>query len=220
MLRPKVLRFLRKSLRNRDLSIIFSYGSLLALLEKHTERLPRLPNDTKEIKAMNQSWKKGLFLAAVCAAMTLYAGASASAYTCSCATYRFGTPASETIYGDATNDCIFGSSGDDILYGANGDDCLFGEDGNDTLYPGGGNDYADGGNGWDSAYGDSGNDELHGWYGNDFLMGQSGSDTLFGEYDNDELWGGNNPTGQFDTLDGGPGSDKCREGESTVNCEL
>jgi Ca2+-binding RTX toxin-like protein len=182
----------------------------------------------KEIDPMTQHRVSNWILLGM-AGIALLAGApSANAAICvypqgynppTCDQTVFGTNGADTIYGTALNDCIFGLGGNDYLTGANnGDDWLVGGSGDDQLYGGGGNDLLDGSEGNDFLSGDSGNDSLWGYTGNDVLLGGSGSDLLCGEDGDDELYGGNNGS-NYDILGGGPGNDKCQEGEETYDCE-
>jgi CSLREA domain-containing protein len=115
-------------------------------------------------------------------------------------TLRVGTPASETITGDAGTDAIFGLGGRGILDGAGGPDLVCGGNGDDRISGGDGNDVLDGGRG---------DDLLNGEDGDDRLLGNAGADTLTGDLGADFFSGGSGadtPTdfdaGEGDTKDG------------------
>ena len=131
-----------------------------------------------------------------------------------------GTEAADEIRGRIGNDTLRGLGGDDwiiggwdndLIEGGSGNDRLDGDDnnqsldvyGNDTIYGNSGNDELLGGRGYDVLYGGDGDDFLNGWTESNRLYGESGDDTLIA-------------VGPFqDYLDGGPGNDRIRSGQSS-----
>ncbi|MFB2975794.1 calcium-binding protein [Microseira sp. BLCC-F43] len=107
------------------------------------------------------------------------------------------------VYGDYGNDTLHGGANNDAVIGSWGNDYLYGDDGNDTLgfsstHDEIGDDYLNGGNG---------NDKLYAGTGNDTLLGMSGNDELYGGDGNDRLDGYATSGTEYDTLQGGAGSD-------------
>ena len=119
-----------------------------------------------------------------------------------------------TIIGTAGDDELIGTAGRDVIVAGKGNDRVVGLGGNDLLCLGAGNDIAVGGPGADWVFGDTGNDRIRGGYHSDRLLGGGGTDRLFGGGAGDVLIGGPGA----DTLDGGSGPNRCRLGETLVNC--
>ncbi len=101
-----------------------------------------------------------------------FAGADFRSGTLATPDLQAGTPAANTLRGDAGKDQLFGKAGNDILRGSGGDDRL------------------DGGTDSDSLYGDEGADVIEGATHNDQLYGGGGDDTLDGGSESDRLEGG------------------------------
>ena len=92
------------------------------------------------------------------------------------------SPEADYVVGLGGDDVLDGYEGHDGIFGLAGADKLFGGEGNDELWGGGDDDELDGG---------SGNDQLHGGSGNDRFVFQAADFA----------------PGQFDTVDGGTGTD-------------
>jgi Ca2+-binding RTX toxin-like protein len=136
------------------------------------------------------------------------------------------------IYGqNDSHDDIDGTDFRDIIYGGSpsrpftntGDDTIHGHDGADDIYGGDGDDHLDGDDGDDYLVGDQGDDLLNGGNDSDILVGGTGADTLNGGDNSDYLDGLEGPdtmsgndgddtiqadAGDFDTIDGGSGTDQ------------
>ncbi|MFH1329929.1 MAG: hypothetical protein ABIJ48_04665 [Actinomycetota bacterium] len=119
-----------------------------------------------------------------------------------------------TIIGTAGDDELVGTGGRDVIVAGKGNDRVVGRGGNDLICLGAGNDIAVGGAGADRVYGDTGNDRIRGGYHSDRLLGGGGNDRLFGGGAGDVLIGGPG----VDTLNGGTGPNRCRLGETLVDC--
>jgi DNA-binding beta-propeller fold protein YncE len=105
-----------------------------------------------------------------------------------------GSPATDSLAGDARSNVLFGLEGADRLRGLGGRDCLYGGAGNDRLLGGSGADRLFGGAGDDELDGEgtrgttrgadatsvTGGDRLSGGAGNDRLTDRRGSATLSG----------------------------------------
>ena len=99
-------------------------------------------------------------------------------------------PVGYRISGRGGNDVICTGSGNDVISGGAGSDVVVSRGGADRITAGGGNDYVDAGKGADTATGGK---------GSDVLMGRAGKDVLHGR---DHVKGN-------DTMNGGPGKDRC-----------
>lgn len=126
---------------------------------------------------------------------------------------------SDEIKGLSGDDELVGLEGNDTLRGGIGDDSLIGDDNStDSFFS---DDVLEGGVGNDDLVGNGGNDTLTGGIGNDNLSGNEGKDVITGGFGSDFIFGGEgddriigtNPVGpnstenEFDTLNGGDGSD-------------
>lgn len=117
------------------------------------------------------------------------------------------------------NDLVWGGAGNDMIRAGFGRDVVFGGPNADFIAGGPGNDSVAGGAGNDTVLGSNGSDLVEGGNGDDVVAGGNGNDVLRGGAGDDDLTGGN---GRGDRLNGGPGSDACRDrGFNTVfiGCE-
>ena len=142
----------------------------------------------------------------------------------------FGDGGADTLNGHAGNDTLNGGDGNDTLNGHDGDDVLdgganldilSGGDGHDILRGGDGNDTITGGVGDDYIDGGSQHDTLSGGVGRDVIIGGDGNDIIDGDADDDIINADGGVLGNHvnDSIDGGPGTDRCYNGETVVNCE-
>jgi Ca2+-binding RTX toxin-like protein len=154
-----------------------------------------------------------------------------------------GTPAADSLTGDASNNQLVGGGGDDTLLGGAGDDTLNGGAGTDTA------SYADhgagvvvnltdegtdgaageadtledisdlvGGSGSDTLAGDEGVNRIAGGPGGDIVIGGPGPDRLFGDAGGDDMRARDN---EIDTVDCGPDPDKAAldDIDLATNCD-
>jgi Ca2+-binding RTX toxin-like protein len=157
-------------------------------------------------------WRRSRFLALVLTAGALSIAIGASV---SMAKPSFGTSGNDTIAGTDRHDYIAARAGDDTVDALAGFDVVLGGRGNDTVHGGPGPDLVLGGRDDDTLYGDDGPDRI---------FAQQGVDTEYGGEGDDDLWamarrdvtGG--PIEPADTLDGGPGTDTCVNGETNISC--
>lgn len=110
-----------------------------------------------------------------------------------------------------------GTGNDSYSVPANGS--AAGNDGDDHLFGHyAGNEKICGNQDVDSIWGSNGNDYVIGNGGNDSVSGDTGNDFVAGGNGHDYLWG-SSLTGNYDTLDGGPGTDRCYYGDVYTGCE-
>jgi Ca2+-binding RTX toxin-like protein len=134
----------------------------------------------------------------------------------------------DTLTGGPGNDAFLGNAGNDVITGGGGFDAawyLFAPSGVTVDLSAGA---ATGGDGDDSLTGISDvlgsdfDDSISGSDLENFLYGYLGSDAISGASGDDLLVGGDGfgtPDPGTDTLDGGPDTDVCTEGETYMNCE-
>ncbi|NJN62976.1 MAG: hypothetical protein HC795_16975 [Coleofasciculaceae cyanobacterium RL_1_1] len=100
------------------------------------------------------------------------------------------TPIDQAIRGLGGRDVVFGSPQSDSIYGNDGADVILGLAGDDQGFGGRGADLLSGNTGADTLEGQRGNDALFGGQGDDLLLGQEGNDFLAGDVGRDTLTGG------------------------------
>ncbi len=115
------------------------------------------------------------------------------------------------IYGTNGNDNLQGTSGRDIILALDGDDTVSGGQKRDCIFGGNGNDTLNGNGGKDTIIGQGGKDKIIGGGNNDVIKSRSGNDVVFGRNGDDIIDCGG---GNFDSADGGVGTDV------STNCEI
>ncbi len=114
----------------------------------------------------------------------------------------------DVIAGNLGNDVIRGGAGNDVIRAGFGQDIVFGGPNADDVSGGPGVDLVRGGTGNDIVSGSNGSDIVEGGSGDDIVRGGGGNDIVRGNAGNDDLTGG---PGRGDSLNGGPGTDECRD---------